>query len=394
MTVPSPPLPSDPLREEVDAFARRHRLAERAVEIDRDAAFPAEEFRALGNAGLLGLHVSASLGGRGLPLRRVGLALFQLAYHGGTAFAKLSLQPEFSSVLAEHGSPALVERYFRPLVKGRLVVGNHVTEPGAGSDAQAIALVARPTKEHFVLTGTKTEAAFATEAEAAIVYAKVPTDDERGPHGISAFLVPQDLPGVRHAVVGDLGERWMRRGTVIYENVPVPRDHLIGEVGKGLDYVKAEFTRERALLGAIYLGVGWASWEETVEHVGERSAFGRPLSANEAVSFPLVEDWARLEAAWLYVDRVLARLDSGESAAAEAALAKWMATDAALAAIDHAIQFHGGRGYSSALPHERRWRDVRSGGIAHGPSEIMHVVAGRRLWGRRTDEKSGPAPSP
>ncbi len=382
MTAPPPPVPEDPIVREVEAFATRHRLAARAVEIDRDAVFPDEEFRALGGAGLLGLHVPAALGGRGLPLRRVAVALFHLARLGGTAFAKLSLQPEFSSVLAEHGPAALVDRYFRPMLQGHLLVGNHITEPGAGSDTGALALEAHLSAGRYTLEGTKTEAAFATDADAAIVYARLAGGS--GPaKGVSAFLVPQDLPGVRRSAVPDLGERWMRRGTVVYEHVSVPAENLIGEAGKGFDYLKSELTRERALLGAIYLGVAWASWEETVEHVGARVAFGAPLAAHEGVSFPLVEDWARLESAWLYLDRTYARLDAGESPAAEAAMGKWMATDAALTAVDHAIQFHGGRGYSQALPHERRWRDIRSGAIAHGPSEIMHVVAGHRLWPKR-----------
>ena len=150
----------------------------------------------------------------------------------------------------------------------------------------------------------------------------------------------------------------------------------------GFRYVLSELTRERALLAAIYLGVGWASWEDTVRYVGERRAFGRPLSDQEAVAFPLVEDAARLEAAWMYVEKTLEHLESGAVADGEAAMSKWMATDTALSAIDHAIQFHGGRGYSQSLPHEQRWRDVRSGRIAHGPAEIMHVVAARQIWPR------------
>lgn len=381
MTAPAPPLPEDPLVAEVERFAEQRSLARRAVEIDRDAVFPDAEYRALGEAGLLGLHTSMAHGGRGLPLLRVGVALFHLARRGGTAFAKLALQPEFASVLAEHGSAELIARHFQPMLRGQHLVGNHVTEPGAGSDAGALSMTARLERGRYLLDGTKSEAAFATEADAAIVYAKVPSASGRL-GGITAFLVPQDLPGIRRRVVPDLGERWMRRGTVEYENVPVPSDHVLGEVGRGFDYVKKEFTRERALLGAIYLGVAWSSWEETVEHVGARTAFGGPLASQEGVSFPLVEDWARLESAWLYVERTLRRLDAGETATAQSALSKWMATDVALAAIDHAIQFHGGKGYSSALPHERRWRDVRSGGLAHGPAEVLHVIAGRELWPR------------
>lgn len=268
------------------------------------------------------------------------------------------------------------------MLAGERLVGNQITEPSAGSDVSAIEATADLKGHEYRLNGTKSEVAFAEEADAAIVYAKVPSADPR--RGITAFLVPQDLPGIhREAGAGDLGERWQRRGTVRYENVRVPADHRLGAEGAGLDQVRGELTRERALLAAIYLGVARASWEETVRYAGERVVFGKPLSAQEAVAFPLVEDGVALTAAWLYTQHVLARLDAGEAVDADAALAKWMATEAALPAIDHAIQFHGGRGYSQSLPHEQRWRDVRSGRIAHGPSEVLLRLGARGLWPRK-----------
>jgi alkylation response protein AidB-like acyl-CoA dehydrogenase len=382
VTVRLPDLPSDPIAEEIREFAVRRSIGSRAAEIDRSPEYPRDEFRALGEAGLLGLRTPIPLGGRGLPLPRAGIGLFHLAYRGGTMYAKLSLQPEFGSVLADQGSPALVERWFRPMTRGDLLVGNHLTEPGAGSDVGSLTATARREGDSYVLSGVKSEAAFAAEAEAAIVYAKVPSTDPR--QGITAFLVPQALPGVVRSVgPGDLGEHWQRRGTVEYQGVRVPVDHRLGEEGTGFDHVRPELTRERALLAAIYLGVARASWEETVAYVGERSAFGTPLSSQEAVAFPLVEDQAALESTWLLVADVLRRLDAGESVDAAAAYAKWLAVEVALRAIDHAIQFHGGRGYSRGLPHEQRWRDVRSGRIAHGPSEVMLRVAARELWSPR-----------
>jgi cyclohexanecarboxyl-CoA dehydrogenase len=374
-----PPLPDDPIAEEIRAFDDRLDLARRYREIDRSPRFPREEYRALGDAHLLGLRTSASVGGRGLPLPRVGIALFHLAYRGGTTFAKLSLQPEFSSVLAEHGSPDLVEQWFRPMTRGERLVGNHITEPGAGSDVSAIQGVARREGAEYVVSAVKSEAAFAADAEGAIVYAKVPNEDPRG--GITAFLVPQDLDGVGRSIgEGDLGERWQRRGTVTYRNVRIPAEYRLGEEGRGLECLRPELIRERALLAAIYLGVARASWDETVRYVGERAVHGRPLAVQEGVAFPLAEDQASASAAWLLVEDVLRRLEAGESCDGASALAKWLATEVALRTIDHAIQFHGGRGYSQTLPLEQRWRDVRSGRIAHGPSEIMLRTAARELW--------------
>ncbi len=382
MTGPTDWLRDDPLRPAVAAFAEQHRLGERGRELDREPAFPWAEFRALGESGWLGLSVPAATGGRGLPLPRVAAILEELAYRSGTVFAKLALQPEFCSVLATHGSPEIRGRYFAPLLRGEILIGNQVTEPTAGSDLSGLSTRAELLGEEYVLEGTKTQAAFAADAQAAIVFGRTGPVGS-GATGITAFLVPQNLPGIERGAGEDLGERWMRRGTVRYDHVRLAAGMRIGEEGRGLEYLRPELTHERPLLAAIYLGVARASWEETVVEVGRRATFGRPLSEHEAVGFPLVEDAARLSAAWLFVERTLDRMERGESLDAEAALAKWLATEAALTALDHAMQFHGGRGYSRELPHEQRWRDVRSGALAHGTAEIMHRVAARELWRTR-----------
>ena len=373
------PHPHDPLTGEVDRLCRTERLAERYRQLDGGTQFPRREFRALGAARLLGLTLPRRWNGRGLSAGRAGVVLFHLAYRAGTTFSKLAMQPEFCSVLAEQGDPALARRWYRPLLAGRLLIGNQITEPTAGSDATAIALEAHPTEGGYALSGTKSEAAFAVDADAAIVYGRLP--GTRGAEGITAFLVPQSLPGIRRRrSPRDLGERWQRRGTVTDDGVRVRASYRIGREGSAFDALRTELVRDRGLLAAIYLGVARASWEETVADVAARTAFGRPLSDRQAVAFPLVDDGAALEAAWLLTQQALRRCEQGDDAAAETALAKVMATEVALATIDHCIQFHGGSGYSSARPHEQRWRDVRSGPIAHGPSEVLRGIAARRLW--------------
>jgi len=371
------PVPESPVASEIRSAVDELHLTERGAELDLAPEFPRGEYRALGDRRLLGLRTGTANGGRGLPLVGVAAALHELAYQSGTTFAKLILQPEFCALLGDQGTPAQRERSFRPLIEGRQLIGNQVTEPTAGSDAGALATTARRDGEFYVLTGTKSEAAFAVDADEAIVFART------GSNGISAFLVPQDLPGVERALAPpDLGERWMRRGSVRYAEVRVPVEARLGAEGRAFESLKGELTRERLLLAAIYLGVGRASFDETVAYVGIREAFGRPLAAQQSVGFPLAEDWERLDAGWLYVEHFLSLLEAGEDVAAEAALGKRRATETALTAIDHAIQFHGGRGYSRGLPHERRYRDVRSGGIAHGPNEVLLRVAAGKLWPR------------
>ncbi len=383
------PLPNDPLSGPIERLARERDWAHVYGRLDRAPEFPWDEFRALGEAHLLGLSVPRRQGGPGLPLPRTAAALFHLAYRGGSVFAKLALQPEFCSVLGDHGSPEQRRSWFAPQLRGHRLVGNQITEPSAGSDVGAVGARARRTRDGFELTGEKSEAAFAMDAGAALVYARLKGD--AGP-GLSVFLVPQDAPGVRRTLAPpDLGERWQRRGRVVYERAPLSRESLIGQAGRALDYVWPELIRERVLLGAIYLGVARASLDSTVAYAGHRHAFGRPLSSNQAVSFALAEDCARIHAAWLLIQDTLSGLAEGEPAGGRSALAKWMAGEAALTALDHAVQFHGGQGYSAALPHEQRWRDVRSARIAHGTSEILRRVAARSLWPRDTSRANGRA---
>lgn len=360
-------------------IASRLGLARRYRELDHRPEFPRREFRALGEAHLLGLSLPDEIGGRGLPLTRVAVLLFHLAYVGGTTFAKLALQPEFTSALLARGSPELIDRWFRPLVRGERLVGNQITEPGAGSDARAIGLRIERSDTGYVLTGEKSEAAFAADAEAALVYGKLPPGDRTT--GVTALLVPQELSGITRTVEPvDMGERWQRRGRIVYDHVQVPAELRVGDEGEGFAPLLDELVRERGLLAAIYLGVARASLDEAVRFAGERRTFGRALSEHQGVAFPLVDSAAELQASWLLTLDALQALDVGGRAAPRTAVAKVVACSAALRAVDRAIQVHGGRGYSGALAHEQRYRDLRSGPIAHGATEILQGIAARYLW--------------
>lgn len=387
---PVPPHPSSPtnpareeeIRREARAFVLEAHLADRARELDQNPAFPQAEWKALAGRGWLGPRVREEMGGAGWKLTEEAVLIEELAYGGGSVFAKLVLQPQFCSPL-QRGGRDLRERWYRPMLQGKVLVGNQVTEPGAGSDAASLAMTAAHDGETFVLSGTKSGIAFASDADAAIVYAR--TSPEQGARGVSAFLVPQDLPGIRRHLLRDLGEKWMRRGTVHYEKVVVPASSMIGESGAGFQYLMEELTPERALLAVIYLALARRSWEETRVRVMGRQAFGRPLGSFEGISFPLVEDYVRLESARLFAWDVLARLERAPKGMdGDAALSKMWANTVALEALEHAMQFHGGDGYSDAFPHEQRWRDVRSGAVAHGSLEVLKVVAARELMGRES----------
>lgn len=371
------PVPTEPLEAEIAALDARIPLEALSRELDAHPRFPSELFRELGRAGLLGLTVPAELGGRGLSPVGAARVLYRLAYRGGTMPAKLALQPEFCSVLGTLGRSRTQRESYHALIGGERLIGNQITEPGAGSDLRALSASVAPDGDVVRISGTKSQAAFAADASEAIVLLRTPTG---GASPLGAWLVPQGLPGIERSIVTDHGERWMRRGTVTYQEVEVTSEAQIGEPRTAMSALRSELRRERALLAAIYLGVARRSWEETVEFAGTRRTFGAPLAERQAIAFPLAEDWVRLDSAWQQVEAVTRRLEDGHATEAETAMLKWHAGEVALAALEHAVQFHGGAGYSSELPHERRLRDVRSARIAHGTAEVAHLLATRALW--------------
>ncbi|MCI4340969.1 MAG: acyl-CoA/acyl-ACP dehydrogenase [Thermoplasmata archaeon] len=377
--IPAEVVPPDALEEELHRLDARIPLEGLSQALDAEPRFPRELFREMGAARLLGLTVPVELGGRGLPVSRAARLLYRLAFLGGTLPAKLALQPEFCSLLVVLGDDEQRKGTLEPLMRGEILVGNQITEPSAGSDFRAIQATARRTDSGYRIEGTKSQAAFAADAETAIVLLRVP---EEGTRALGSWLVPQELPGVVRRVVGDHGERWMRRGTVEYHSVDVPVSARLGAPGTALSHLRSELSRERALLAAIYLGVARRSWEETVEYVARRESFDVALSERQAVSFPLVEDWVRFESAWRQLEAVLAALETGAASDAATALIKWYSGEVALEALEHCVQFHGGMGYSRELPHERRLRDVRSARVAHGTAEIAHLIGARALWPR------------
>ncbi|MGI0052744.1 MAG: acyl-CoA dehydrogenase family protein, partial [Thermoplasmata archaeon] len=248
-----------------------------------------------------------------------------------------------------------------------------------------LSMRARHDGAEYVLDGTKSQVAFAEDAEEAIVYARV--EGSSASTGVTAFLVSQRGPGIDRKAGADHGERWMRRGSVIYSAVRVPEGRRLGEEGRAFEYLRDELTHERALLGAVYLGVAWAGWDEAVRYAAERRTFGRPISDRQSVAFPLVEDLVRLRAAWGQLERLLLRLDAGERADGDAALSKWLCGSVALEASDHAMQVHGGAGFSEELPCAQRHRDLRSARIAHGTDEILLALAARRLWSNPSTDR-------
>jgi cyclohexanecarboxyl-CoA dehydrogenase len=217
-------------------------------------------------------------------------------------------------------------------------------------------------------------------AHAAMVFAR--TGPGAGARGVTAFLVPLDLPGVTRSALHDLGSRAVGRAVLSFDHVRVPASHRLGPEGAGFYEVMRGFDFNRVLIALACLGVAQVSLEETMRYVQERRAFGRPIVQFEGVSFPLAEAATLLEAARLLSYKALWLADRGERHTKEAAMAKWWAPKLAVETIHQCLLLHGHYGYTDELPFGQRLRDVIGLEIGDGTAEIMKLIVARELMGR------------
>ena len=216
--------------------------------------------------------------------------------------------------------------------------------------------------------------------DGAVVFAK--TDPAAGAKGVSAFLVPLDLPGISRHPYSDMGARGIVRGSLFLDNVEIPADNLIGPEGGGFSRVMQAFDYTRALIGLMCLGAAQATLEETVAYLKQRTSFGKPISTNQGASFPVAEASAKLEMARWLCYRTLWLRDQGLPHTREAAMCKMKIPQMCADVIQQCLILHGHYGYTQDYPVEQRLRDVIGQIIADGAPQIMKIIVARDLFGR------------
>ncbi|MFD4253388.1 acyl-CoA dehydrogenase family protein [Amycolatopsis thermoflava] len=336
--------------------------------------------------GLLGLGVSERFGGQGridddLTKVHLGIAHEELAY-ADFYLSQLAYTDNLTGPLLERFLPPdVAEEWVPGIVEGRHVVALGLTEPGSGSDAMAMRARAERADGGWRLSGEKTSITFAPHAKAMITFAKARGETPET-SGVTAFLVPLDAPGVSMQKFHDPGWKPLGRAGVFLDDVFVPDEYVLGGVGNGFRLVMAEFDYTRSVIGLMSTGVARKALDITIAHVTNRQAFGRPIAANQGVSFPIAEHATQLEAARWLTYRALSLADAGKPFTKEAAMTKLMATDVSLRAIRDCIVLHGHLGFSEELPLQAMLRDVSGLEIGEGTPQIQKVVIGRALLGR------------
>jgi len=232
----------------------------------------------------------------------------------------------------------------------------------------------------YVLNGEKQMVTNPMEASAFIVFAK--TKPEAGAHGISAFLVPMDTPGISRYRFPTMGPRLTSFGGFVMNNVLVPKENLIGQENGGFYALMKTFDSLRVLLALYSIGLAEASLDEAIDYVKHRIAFGSPIGKFESVQFRIAEDSTLIEAARLLCYKALWLISRGERSTKESAMAKWWSPMVAFNAINNCIQNRGAVGYTSETHDELRLRDARGMWFADGTADIMKIIVGREILGK------------
>ncbi len=366
------------LREVAREFAQK-KLAPHAAEWDREARFPKEALTELGRLGFMGMLVPPEYGGAGADHVGYALAMEEIAAGDGSVSTILSVHNSVGCMpILKFGSEEQKRRFLMPMATGNMLACFCLTEPEAGSDAAAIKTRARRHGNRWVLNGTKQFITSGQNAQVAIVFAV--TDPAAGRKGISAFIVPTSTPGYRVArLEHKLGQRASDTAQLVFEEMELTPDLLLGAEGEGYRIALANLEGGRIGIAAQALGMARAAYEAALGYAKEREAFGQKLIGHQAVAFRLADMATRLAAARGLILDAAERRDHGEPCLKEAAMAKLFASEMAERVVSDAIQIHGGYGYLADFPVERIYRDVRVCQIYEGTSDIQRLLIAREI---------------
>jgi cyclohexanecarboxyl-CoA dehydrogenase len=357
------------------------RVAPGFLERDQTRVLDRALMREMGQMGLIAPELPENVGGQGMGCLAAGVIHEEIA-RADLSLSYINLLASLNGqILNQHGDPAVTRPWLAKLTQGEALLAIALTEPRGGSDAASLRLRMERDGDHYIINGEKTSISAADQADAAVVFARTGSVED-GARGVTAILVPMDLPGITRNRFDCHGQRAIGRGSIFFENVRVPVSHRLGDEGAGFIQVMQGFDYSRALIGLQVLAVARVALEEAWAYVAQREAFGKPLASFQGVSHTLADFDTQVEAARLLCLQTLWLKDKDLPHTAEAAMCKWWGPKLSYDAIHACLLMFGHGGYDRGLM-EQRLRDVLGFQIGDGTSQIMKSIVARTRAGRK-----------
>ncbi|MFA6123586.1 acyl-CoA dehydrogenase family protein [Sphingomonas sp.] len=368
-------------QREIQELARRFtadRITPFAAEWDEKHIFPRDTIKAAAELGFASIYVSEESGGIALGRLEAALIMEAMAYGCPSTSAFISIHNMASWMIDRFGGQAVKDTYLPSLVTMDRIASYCLTEPGSGSDAAALKTRAVRDGDHYVVNGTKQFISGGGENE---VYVTMVRTGAEGPKGISCLVIEKDMPGVSFgANERKLGWHSQPTAQVIFEDVRVPVDNLVGGEGEGFRIAMMGLDGGRLNIGACSLGGAQRCLDEAIGYTRDRKQFGTAIADFQNTQFMLADMATDLEAARALLYMAAAKVTANAPDKTKfAAMAKRLATDTGSAVADRALQLHGGYGYLMDYPIERFWRDLRVHSILEGTNQVMRMIIGREL---------------
>ena len=360
-----------------------------AFMLDKENEFPTEAVKKLGEMGVLGIPFPKEYGGAGLDMISYAIAVEELSRVDGGTGVILSAHVSLGSYpIFAYGTEEQKQKYLVPLAKGEKLGAFGLTEPNAGSDAGGTETTAVLEGDYYILNGGKIFITNADKAETYIVFAV--TTPDIGTRGISAFIVEKGWEGFTFGDHYDkMGIRSSSTAELIFNNVKVPKENLLGKEGEGFKIAMFTLDGGRIGIASQALGIAQGAFENALAYAKEREQFGKPIAFQQVISFKLADMATKLRAARFLVYSAAELKENHKDYAMESAMAKQYASDVCLEIVNEALQIFGGTGYLKGMEVERAYRDAKICTIYEGTNEIQRVVIASHLIGKMPKSDGG-----
>ncbi len=367
------------IQKMVREFAEKE-IAPIAAKLDEKSEYPTETLKKMAKLGLLGIIIPTEYGGAGLDIVSYATVIEEISRKCASTGVITSVHNSLTAwPIMKYGNEEQKKKYLPILAKGEQIGAFAGTEPNAGSDLGAMQTTAVLKGNKYIINGDKT---FITSGpKAGIFIAFAVTDKSAGSHGISAFIVENTMKGFKVGSVFDkMGINANLVSEIIFDNLEVPQENLLGKEGDGFKIALSALDGGRIGIACQAVGIAQAALDECIEYSKQRQQFGRPIAKFQAIQWMIAEMATRIEAARFLAYNAAYKKDSGERYSKEAAMAKLFASETAMDCVIKGVQIHGGYGYTKEYTIERLFRDAKITEIYEGTSEVQKmVIAGNLL---------------